>query len=179
MLKDRPTYNPTEVKQIYEEDGDFIRKVIQFHLGNSLNGNDVFQGVFLRLLEKPISSEVVNRRSYLYRMVINNIINEIHRVEAYKKRISRYSQVQPSKARVRGPYEKTAQANEFNHIMQIIDNKLPSQIATALKLRYKKDDTNDAIAQAMSVKKETAHRYIRRGLKKLREIFKYNRFWSN
>jgi RNA polymerase sigma factor (sigma-70 family) len=176
MVEERPTYNPIEVKQIYEEDGAFIRKVIQFHLSNSLNGDDVFQGIFLRLLEKPIPSEVVNRQSYLYRMIINNIINEVHRVEAYKKRISRYSQAQPSKARVRGPYEKTAQANEFNHIIQIIDNKLPSQIATALKLRYKKDDTNGAIAQAMSVKKETGRRYIRRGLKKLREIFKHNQF---
>jgi RNA polymerase sigma factor (sigma-70 family) len=174
MVKERPTYNPIEVKQIYEEDGDFIRKVIRLHLGNSLNGDDVFQGVFLRLLEKPIPSEVVNRRSYLYRIIINNMINEVHRVEAYKKRISRYSQVQPFKARVRGPYEKTAQASEFNHIIQIIDNKLPSQIATALKLRYKKDNTNGAIAQAMSVKKETGCRYIRRGLKKLREIFKDN-----
>ena len=179
MVKDRLTYNPTEVKQIYEEDGDFIRKVIQVHLGNLLNGDDVFQGFFLRLLEKPIPSKVVNRRSYLYRMIINNMINEAHRVEAYKKRISRYSQVQPSKARVRGPYEKTAQTNEFNCIMQIIDNKLPSQIATALKLHYKKGDTNGAIAQAISVKKETGRRYIRRGLKKLREIFKHNQFWSN
>ena len=179
MIKNRPAYNPTEVKQIYEEDGDFIRKVIQVHRGNLLNGDDVFQGLFLHLLEKPISSEVVDRRSYLYRMTINNMINEAHRIEAYKKRLSRYSQVQPSKARERGPYEKTAQANEFNHIMQIIDNKLPSQLATALKLYYKKDDTNGAIAQAMSVKKETVRRYIRRGLKKLREIFKHNQSWNN
>ncbi len=179
MVKDRPTCNPTEVKQIYEKDGDFIRKVIQVHLGNSLNGDDVFQGFFLRLLEKPIPSEVVDRQSYLYRMIINNIINEVHRIETYKKRLSRYSQVQPSRARERGPYEKAAQANEFNWIMQIIDNKLPSQIATALKLRYKKDDTNGAIVQAMSVKKETERRYIRRGLKKLREIFKHKQFWNN
>ena len=179
MVKDRLAYDPTEVKQIYEEDGDFIRKVIQFHLGNSLNGDDVFQGLFLRLLEKPIPSEVVNKRSYLYRMIINNMINEAHRIEAYKKRLSRYSQVQPSRARERGPYEKAAQANGFNWIMQIIDNKLPPQIATTLKLRYKKDYANGAIAQAMFVKKETGSRYIRRGLGKLREIFKSGQFRSN
>ena len=82
MVEERPTYNPTEVKKIYEENGDFIRKVIQFHLSNSLNGDDVFQGFFLRLLEKPIPSEVIDTRSYLYRMIINNMINEAHRIEA-------------------------------------------------------------------------------------------------
>ena len=171
MAKERPDCNPIGVKQIYEEDGDFIRRVIQVHLGNPSKGDDIFQNLFLRLLEKPIPGYVIDKRSYLYRMVINNITNDIRRIKAYKKRISRYSQIPPSEARIRDPYEKTAQANEFDCIMHIIDNKLPSQIATALKLRYKKDYTNGAIAEAMSVKKETGRRYIRRGLKKLQEIF--------
>jgi len=177
MAGDRPVCNPVEeVKKIYEEDGNFIRKVIQVRAGNQLSGDDVFQSLFLRLLEKPIPCELGDRRSFLYRMITNNMINEVHRVKAYKKRISRYSHLQPSKARVRDTYEKVAQANEFDYIMHIINNSLPSQIATALKLHYKKDYANGAIAQVMSVKEETGRKYIRRGLKKLREIFESSQF---
>ena len=172
MVENKPAYNLIEeVKQIYEEDGDFIRKVIQVHSNNLLNGDDVFQSFFLRLLEKPIPCEVKNRRSYLYRMITNNMINEARRVKTYKERILRHSQVQPSRARACDPYEKVALEDELDYIMYVIDNNLPSQIATALKLRYKKDYTNGNIAQAMFVEKETGRRYIRRGLKKLREIF--------
>lgn len=174
MTGEGSVYTSTEeVKRIYEEDGDFIRKVIQARVGNQLDTNDVFQNLFLHLLEKPFPDGVRNRRSYLYRVITNNVINEFHKVTAYKKRIGRYSYVRSSKAKEfdSDPHEKIAQAEEFDCIMSIIDNKLPSQVATALKLRYKDDYTNGAIAQTMSVKKDTGRRYIRRGLRRLQRIF--------
>jgi RNA polymerase sigma factor (sigma-70 family) len=159
------------VKRIYEEEGDFIRKVIRINIGNTLSEDDVFQCLFLNLLEKPIPIEIGDKKRYLYRMIINNIINEAKRIKAYKNRISRYSKIQLTKNIEYDPSEKVAQAGDFDNILQIIDNELPPQIATALRLRYKKNYTNDAIAQAMSISKETGTRYIRSGLKRLRERF--------
>lgn len=163
-----------EIERIYEEDGDFIRKVIRARVGNQLDTNDVFQNLFLHLLEKPIPNDVTNRRGYLYRVITNNVINEFHRAMAYKKRIGRYSYISSSKAKDFGsdPHETIAQAEEVDGIMHIIDSKLPSQVATALKLRYKNDYTNSAIAQTMFVKKDTGRKYIHRGLRGLRNIFK-------
>ncbi|MHC4286083.1 MAG: sigma factor-like helix-turn-helix DNA-binding protein [Planctomycetota bacterium] len=56
--------------------------------------------------------------------------------------------------------------------MGIINNLLPAHTATALKMRYKNDLTNSAIAHTMSVKKETVCQYICTGLNKLRKILK-------
>lgn len=172
MSKRRRVCKPTEVQRVYEKNGSFIYRVIQFHLGRSPDSDDIFQSFFLRLLEKPIPRKAMDNRGYLYGMIKKGIINHYHRVKAYEKRISRYSEAQVSKTMPRDPAEKTTRADEFKCVMGIINNRLPAHTATALKLRYKKGLTNSAIAHTMSVKEETVSRYISIGLKELREILK-------
>jgi RNA polymerase sigma factor (sigma-70 family) len=172
MSKRRCVCKPAEVQQVYEKHGSFIYSVIQFHLGHSPESDDIFQNVFLRLLEKPTPRKVMDNRGYLYRMTKNNIITHYQRVKAYEKRISSYSEAHISKITSRDPTEKTTKIDEIKSVMGIINNLLPAHTATALKLRYKNDLTNSAIAHTMSVKKETVCQYISTGLKKLRKILK-------
>lgn len=172
MSKRRRIFKPTEVQQVYEKHGSFIYRVIQFHLGQSPDSDDIFQSFFLRLLEQPTPRKVMDNRGYLYRMIKNGIINHYQRVKAYERRISRYSDSQVSKTTPRDPAETTMRIDEFKCVMGIINNLLPAHTATALKLRYNNDLTNGAIAHTMSVKKETVCQYISAGLKKLRKILK-------
>jgi len=172
VVNDNQFLDPEEVNRIYKENGTFIRRIIKFHLGNSPDCDDVFQSFFLRLLEKPVPSKMINSQAYLYRMITNNIVDDVRRVEAYKRRISRYSQVQPFKTIIYDPYEKTAKSDKLDFIVHIIDSCLPAHIATALRLRYKENCSNDQIAQATSVKKATVIKRVSTGLKKLREILK-------
>jgi len=172
MNKRRRFYKPAEVQRVYEKHGSFIYRVIQFHLGHSPDSDDIFQSFFLRLLEKPTPRKVMDNRGYLYRMIKNGIINHYLRVKAYERRISRYSEAQGSRIMSRDPAEKTTRIDEFKGVMGIINNLLPTHTATALKLRYKNDLTNSAIAHTMSVRKETVCQYISTGLKKLRKILK-------
>ena len=172
MSKRRRVCKPAEVQRVYEKHGSFIYRVIQFHLGQSPDSDDIFQSFFLRLLEKPTPRKVMDNRGYLYRMIKNGIINHYQRVKAYERRISRYSETQASRIMSRDPTEKTTKIDEFKCVMGIINNLLPTHTATALKLRYKNDLTNSAIAHTMSVRKETVCQYISTGLKKLRKILK-------
>jgi RNA polymerase sigma factor (sigma-70 family) len=172
MSKRRWIFKPTEVQQVYEKHGSFIYRVIQFHLGQSPDSDDIFQSFFLRLLEKPTPKKVMDNRGYLYRMIKNGIINHYQRAKAYERHISRYSETQVSKTMSRDPAEKTTRIDECEYVMGIINNLLPAHTATALKLRYKNDLTNGAIAHTMSVKKETVCQYISTGLKRLRTILK-------
>lgn len=172
MSKRRCVCKPAEVQRVYEKHGSFIYRVIQFHLGHSPDSDDVFQSFFLHLLEKPTPKKVMDNRSYLYRMTKNSIINHYQRVKAYEKRISRYSEAHVSRTTSRDPVEKTTKIDEFKCMMGIINNLLPAHTATALKLRYKNDLTDSAIAHTMSVKKGTVCQYISTGLKKLRKILK-------
>ena len=173
MAEDKQFLDPEEVHRIYRDNGLFIRQVIRFHLGNSQNSEDVFQSLFLRLLEKPIpKKDAINQRSYLYRMIKNSIIDDVRRTRAYRDRISRYSSIQPYHKLVYDPADKTIQEDEVNFIMHIIDNYLPTHIAITLKLRYKKNYSDDQIARTTSVKRKTVIKYISEGLKRLRQILK-------
>lgn len=172
MGKRRRISEPAEVQRVYEKHGSFIYSVIQFHLGHSPDSEDIFQNFFLHLLEKPTPRKVIDNRGYLYRMTKNSIINHYQRLKAYEKRISRYSEVHVSSMISPDPVEKTTKIDEFKCVMGIINNLLPAHTATALKLRYKNDLTNSAIAHTMSVKKRTVCQYISTGLKKLRKILR-------
>lgn len=165
--------DPERVQQIFEKNGDFIYSVIRFHLGNCSDADDVFQSFFLRLLEKPIPKrDAINQRSYLYRMITNSIIDHIRRTKAYKNCITRYSQTRSYHRFVYDPCEKPIQEDEVNFIMHKIDSCLPAHIAITLKLRYRKNCSDNQIAHEISVKKKTAIKYISTGLKLLREILK-------
>ncbi len=172
MRERKPVCNPEEIQQTFEENGDFIHRVIRFHIGNCPNADDVFQSFFLLLLEKPVpKKEMVNHRAYLYRMIKNSIIDDVRRIKAYKKCISKYSQNQPYHKFIYDPREKIIREDEVNFIMRIIDRCLPAHIAITLKLRYRKNYSDDRIAQATSVKRKTVIRYISTGLKDLREVY--------
>jgi RNA polymerase sigma factor (sigma-70 family) len=170
LAEDRQLLNPEEVSVIYRDNGQFIYKIIQFHLSDLPEVEDVFQSFFLRLLEKPVpKKEVVNQRPYLYRMITNNIVDDVRRTRAYKKHISRYSAI-PYHKPVCSPCEKLIQKEQFNSIIKTMENCLPAHITTILKLRYKKNYSTGQIADEMPVKRKTIIKYISDGLKKLREI---------
>lgn len=170
MAEDRQFLSPEEVSGIYMDKGQFIHKIIQFHLGDSPEVEDVFQSFFLRLLEKPVpKKEVVNQCSYLYRMITNKIVDDVRRTRAYKKHVSRYPII-PYHKPVRNPCEKLIQKEQVDSIINAMENCLPPHISRIFKLRYKENYSNDQITDEMSVKKKTATKYISDGLKKLREI---------
>jgi RNA polymerase sigma factor (sigma-70 family) len=156
------------------DNGQFIHKIIRFHLGDTPEVDDVFQSFFLRLLEKPIpKKEVVNERSYLYRMITNNIVDDVRRTRAYKKHISKYSTI-PYHNSAYNPCEKLIQEEDINATLNAIEKHLPAHVAEAVKLRYKENYSNDQIANAVSAKKRTIVKYISDGLKKLREVVNKN-----
>ena len=62
MSKRRRIFKPAEVQQVYEKHGSFIYRVIQFHLGQSPDSDDIFQSFFLHLLDKPTPSKVIDSR---------------------------------------------------------------------------------------------------------------------
>ncbi len=176
MAEDKQFLDPEEVSGIYRDNGQFIRKIIQFHLGNSTEADDIFQSFFLRLLEKSVpKKEMVNERSYLYRMIKNNITDDLRRMRTYQKHISKYSSI-PYHNSAYNPCEKLIQEDKSDFVLNAIEKHLPARVAEAVKLRYKENYSNDQIAAKIPAKKETIIKYISDGLKKLREKLKKSDF---
>jgi len=179
LAGDKQFLNPEEVSGIYRNNGQFIHKIIRFHLGDSPEVDDVFQSFFLRLLEKPVpKKEVLNERSYLYRMITNNIVDDVRRTRAYQKHISKYSTI-PYHRVVHTPCDKLVREEEINSVLNAIEKHLPARTAEAVKLRYKESYSNDQIADAVSAKKKTIIKYISDGVKKLREVVNKSRSDEN
>jgi RNA polymerase sigma factor (sigma-70 family) len=169
LAEDKQFLDPEEVSGIYRDNGPFIHKIIRFHLGDTPEVDDVFQSFFLRLLEKPVpKKDVLNQRSYLYRMIANNIVDDVRRTRAYKKHVSRYSAI-PYHKSVCDPCDRLVRKEEIHSVFNSIEKHLPARTAEAVKLLYKENHSNDQIAEVMSAKKRTIIKYISDGLKKLRE----------
>ena len=175
MTENNQFLTSKEVYRIYNDHGSFIRKVIQFNIKNSSEVEDVFQSFFLRLLEKPVpKKEFIKERSYLYRMIKNNIVDDVRRTRAYKKHISKLYSCIPYDP-IYDPCEQVIQNEKNNSIAKIIENQLSPNIKKTLKLRYQKKYSNEQIANEMFIKKKTVIKYISRGIEKLKEILNDNK----
>lgn len=73
------------IERIYSEHDDFIRSVIQYAAKNYVDGEDVYQEVFVTLSQKDGFDDIVNIKGYLYRLIVNKV-NEFLR----KKSLGEY-----------------------------------------------------------------------------------------
>ena len=167
--------SPEEVNSIYRNNSVFIQKTIQFHLGHHQLEEDIFQAVFLRLLEKPIpKKEIVNQRAYLYRLVTNFIIDEFRRVNTYRNYVSKYSKIKSHKVQAEDFYKNIIQKDEIDFIMASLDDCLSPKIVRVLRMRYQRKYSLANIARVMFIKRKTVVKYTSIGLEKLRRFLNDN-----
>ncbi len=73
--------------KVFAEHSDFIRAVIRSQVKNEAQADDIFQDFFLSLVYNPVPKGVKNMKSYLYRAIINDVVDAFRRVETYKAKI--------------------------------------------------------------------------------------------
>ena len=89
--KNEPSCNVERAAEIFSEYEDFIFAVIRNQASSDVQANDLFQDFFLSLVSKPIPPGIQNIKSYLYRAIINDIIDAARRVERHKTLMHKYA----------------------------------------------------------------------------------------
>lgn len=162
--------NMARTAEIFSLHGDFIRRVLQYRIGDETLVDDLYQDFFLSLVARPIPADVRNVKNYLYRAIINDSFDAVRRVEQYQDRIQRYSK------RIENPINKDRPENalieneETEKIFRTIELLLPSSESRAVTLRLKNDNSIGEVAKQMAVNKRSVSRYISVGLRKIRQL---------
>ena len=86
-------YYLVEAAKVFLDHKDFIKKVIRFHIQNEDQADDLFQDFFLSFVSHPLPGGIRNIKSFLYKAIINDIIDNIHRKENYRGFIHKYSEL--------------------------------------------------------------------------------------
>lgn len=158
------------VAEIFSRYGDFIRGVIRYKVGNKNRADDLFQSFFLSLVFRPPSPNVKNIKSYLYKAIINDIIDNTRRVEKYQSHVRRYAEnLQYSED---SPENALIEAEEMNKMFKCIEKQLQHSEAQAITLRYRNSRKIKEVATAMGVNNIAAWRYISKGLRKIRRLLR-------
>ncbi len=158
--------------EIYREYRGFIWTVICFHVKDTSLREDIFQDFFLSLVSKPMPDEIANIKSYLYRAIINDIKDSSRINHAYKARLRRYAACRRPAAVEDNPLNSMIKRENSDKMFDLLDAQLPEHMAKAIKLRYKKANDIQEIADNMNVSPRTVSNYISIGLSKMRRFFK-------
>lgn len=161
-------------QKIFEEHGDFIRKTIQFHLGNGPEAEDLFQDMFLFLVSKPLPEDVRNVQSFLYRVITARIMDKFRHDARANARINRYTQEKEREAgqTAKPSLDKIAVEEKSEKMFELVQKNLSKNEALAITLRYKHNLDISQTADKMGIKERSVSRYLSVGIRKLRSIVK-------
>ncbi len=164
-----PLANLAHAEDIFAEHGDYVRKIIRFHVRNHVEREDLFQDFFLELISRPIPEDVQNVRGYIYHLVCNNIKDAFRRIERYQKRLHRYAEHGRGIIEDR-PENDLIATEEIEKMFELIHRHLPKNEANAMEQRYKHKRNINETAANMGVKPKSVSRYLSAGAKKLRRV---------
>lgn len=165
-----PPSNVARAAEIFSEYGDFIRTVIHYKVKNEAWASDLFQDFFLSLVSKPIPTGVQNVRSYLYRAIINDIVDATRRVEKYKTRMNKYAECLNYSINKNNPENALIEVEETDKTFKLIEGWLRRSETQAISLRYRDNYNIKEVAKKMYVNNRTVSRYISAGLSKIRQF---------
>lgn len=156
--------------ETFNEYGDFIHAIIRFRAPNKSEVEDLFQEFFLALIRKPVPPEVRNIKSYLYRAVVNHILDSVRTQEYHRRAVKKYVK------ETRIPINNRPAGNvliedieEQNAVIAYFVRHLQEREAQAFVLRYRDNFSIGAIAAKMGVNVRTVSRYLSEGLRRLRK----------
>jgi len=164
-----PPENLAYAEKVFAEHGDFVRRILCFHVRNQEEREDLFQEFFLVLISKPIPQDLQNVRGYIQHVVCDNIKDAFRRIERYQKRLHRYAEHHKHIVEDR-PDNSLMETEEVEKMFELIRRHLPKNEATAMALRYKDNCNIRETAKKMNVKPRSVSRYLSVGAKKLRQI---------
>lgn len=152
---------------IFEEHGEFIRKVLGRQAGSKLDVEDLYQEFYLALIHKPVPTDVRDVRGYLYKALVHRVISEARRCGAYSNAMKKYA----NETRIsinNGETEDAFIVEEHqNAAIAKLSHCLQEREAEAFVMKYRDDCSILEIATRMGINKRTVSRYLSESLRKL------------
>jgi len=155
--------------QILNEYADFIRAIIRLQARDK-SEEDLFQEFFLVLIRKPVPVGVRYLKSYLYRAVVNHIVDSMRARETYYRALKKYAGETGISVNNRHPGNASIDdTEERNARIAYFARHLQEREAQAFVLRYRDNYSVREIATSMGVNVRTVSRYLAASVRRLRD----------
>jgi len=156
--------------RILDEYGEFVRAVIRFQAHNKSDEEDLFQEFFLTLICTPVPANVQSMKGYLYRAVVNHIVDSTRVRQNYRRIIKKYVRENGNCVNTRGVRDAFLEDEEQKEaVIACCARHMQEREAQAFVLRFRDQCSNEEIAAKMGVNRRTVSRYLSEGLKRLRK----------
>jgi RNA polymerase sigma factor (sigma-70 family) len=156
--------------RIFDEHGDFIRRIIRYHVRDESLIDDLFQDFFLSLAAAEPPAETNNIRGYLYRAITNDVADAVRRVRRYRCHVRGYAKRAVPGRFAKTPEDASIAAEQAELVYRIIEHRLTGTEARAVTLRYNGDCDVGQTADRLGIKNSSASRYVSNGLAKIRRL---------
>jgi RNA polymerase sigma factor (sigma-70 family) len=163
-------FNVEMAANIYAKYGDYIYSIIYANIGADLEADDVYQDFFLSLVHRPIPNNIDNIKSYIYRAVVNDILDMVRKNKSYKLRINKHAQLKKIEIGPKDLIHTVIKNEEVVNMLKIIDECLPKHEGQAVIQRYYNEKNMQAVAEELGINKRSLSRYLCTGVKKLKKL---------
>ena len=154
---------------VFAKHGNFIRSVIRLRVHDASRREDLYQELFLRLIVQPIPADVRNVRGYLYRAILNDVIDLARQKENDKRHMKKYlERTRISIHKSPSPSAIIEETEEKVSIFAYLTKQLRRREAQVIVLRYRDNYSIAEIAAAIGIDKRSVSRYLTSGLRELR-----------
>ena len=163
-------FDAAAAAKVFLDHKDFIREVICSHIQEQDQADDLFQEFFLSLVSNPLPRDIQNIESYLYKAIINDIIDAMHRKEKYRDCIREYAKRSNHPYSQKASEEAVLKMEETSRVLELIEKRLPRAEAQAVYLQYRDNHNAKEIAEKMGVGAATVRGYVSEGLRRIRRL---------
>lgn len=133
---------------------------------------DLFQDFFLSLVSNPLSRDIQNIESYLYRAITNDIADTTRLTKKYQNCLYEYAERYNHPRSQKTPEKVIQEVEEKNRVFELVEKQLPRTEAQAVRFQYRDGLDAKEIAEKMSVKNKTIRGYVYDGLIRIRRLLK-------
>jgi RNA polymerase sigma-70 factor (ECF subfamily) len=155
---------------VFADYGSFIRAVIHSQVGDQAHAEDLYQDLFLALIQKPIPESVKNIKAYLYRAIANDAVDVVRRTQTGRTLMRKYGKRPNDSINKCRPENALIEKEQMDRMFELIRARLPKSQTEAITLRYWHNHNTGEVAKRMGVDVRTVSRYISVGLRKIRHL---------
>lgn len=148
----------------------FIRAVIHSQVRDQAHADDLYQDLFLALVQKPIPESVKKIKAYLYRAIANDAVDVVRRTQTGRTLMRKYGKRPNNSINKCRPENALIEKEQMDRMFELIRARLPKSQTEAITLRYWHNHNTGEVAKRMGVDVRTVSRYISVGLRKIRHL---------
>jgi RNA polymerase sigma factor (sigma-70 family) len=157
-----------QAAEVFDQYGDEIEALIRFQVQDQSAIDDIFQNLFLSLVNKPIPPGISNIKGYLYRAVTNDVIDSMRRARNYQNQASKIVEHRDYVTVEQSPDATVIEVEEVGRLSELIKERLPRSEAQAVILTCVDEVGLGEAGRRMGVNPRTVSRYKCIGLRKIR-----------